>query len=92
MQGAGKLMVWCGIWGSKIVGPVTFDSNLNAEMYLNILQVTMNPSLLNKDGEFPTNFQQDRSDKICYVQKKKIIFYGVFFLRGKHCINTRNSK
>jgi hypothetical protein len=59
MQGVGKVMVWCGIWGNKIVGPIFFDTNLYAEMYLNMLQDTIKPSLLNEDGEFPAYFQQD---------------------------------
>jgi hypothetical protein len=59
VQGARKLMVWCGIWGNKIVGPVFFDTNFNAEMYLNMLQDTIMPSLLNEDGEFLGYFQQD---------------------------------
>jgi hypothetical protein len=58
MQCAGKIMMWCGIWGNKIVGPVFFDTSLNAEMYLNILQDTIMPSLPNEDGEFPAYFQQ----------------------------------
>jgi hypothetical protein len=52
MQGAGKVMVWCGIWDNKIVRPVFFDTNLIAEMYLNMLQNTVMLSLLNKEGEF----------------------------------------
>jgi hypothetical protein len=52
MQGAGKLVMWCGIWGNKIVVPVFFDTNINAEMYLNMLQYMMMLSLLNKDGDF----------------------------------------
>jgi hypothetical protein len=59
MQEAGKLMVWCGIWGNRIVGPVYFDSNLKAEMYLYMLQDKIIPSLLNEDAEFPANFRQD---------------------------------
>jgi hypothetical protein len=37
MQGAGELMLWCGIWANKIVGPVYLGTNINAEMYLNML-------------------------------------------------------
>jgi hypothetical protein len=59
VQGAGKVMVLCGIWGNKIVGPVFFDTNLNVGMYLNMPQDTIMPSLLNEDGEFPSYFQQD---------------------------------
>jgi hypothetical protein len=60
MQGAGKLMVWCRIWGNKIVRPVFFDTNLNAAMYLNMLQETIMLYLLNEDGEFLAYFQEDR--------------------------------
>jgi hypothetical protein len=37
MRGAGKLTVWSGIWGNRIVEPVYFDANLNAELYLTML-------------------------------------------------------
>jgi hypothetical protein len=60
IQGVGKLMVWCEIWGYKFIGLLYFDTNLNAEMHLNILQDTIMPSLLNEDGECPAYFQQDR--------------------------------
>jgi hypothetical protein len=46
MQGTRNLMVWCIIWGNKIVGPVFSDTTLNAEMYLNMLQHMIMPSLL----------------------------------------------
>jgi hypothetical protein len=52
-------MVWCGIWDNKIVGPVFFDTNMNTEMYPNMPQDTIMPSLLDEDGEFPAYFQQD---------------------------------
>jgi hypothetical protein len=52
-------MVWCGIWGNRIVGCVSFDRNVNAEMCLNMLQSMIMASLLNEDGEFPAYFQQD---------------------------------
>jgi hypothetical protein len=41
MQGPEKLMVWCRIWGNKIAGPVFFDTKLNTEMYLHMLQDTI---------------------------------------------------
>lgn len=59
MHRAGKLTVWCEIWGNKSVGPVFFDTNLNAEMYVNILQDTIMQALLNEDGEFPVYFMKD---------------------------------
>ena len=31
IKGAGKLMVWAGIWGNKIIGPTFIDGTLNAE-------------------------------------------------------------
>jgi hypothetical protein len=39
--------------GEKTVGSVFFDTNVNAEIYLNMLQDTIMLTLLNKDGEFP---------------------------------------
>jgi hypothetical protein len=61
MQGPGELMVWCRIWGNKIVRPICFDTNLNAEMYLNTLQDTIMPYLLKENGEFMVYFQQYRA-------------------------------
>jgi hypothetical protein len=43
----------------KIIETVFFDTNLNAEMYMNMLHNMIMPSLLNKDGEFLVYFQQD---------------------------------
>jgi hypothetical protein len=58
MQGAGKLIVWSGIWGNKIVGIVSFDTNLNAETNLNVMEDTIMPFLLYKDGESLEYLQQ----------------------------------
>ena len=59
MQGAGKVMVWAGIRGDKIIGPIFINGNLNANKYLNILQEEIFPSLLSENGNFPAYFQQD---------------------------------
>jgi hypothetical protein len=59
--------------GRKIVGPVFFDTNLNAEMYLNMLQDMIMPSLLNKDGEFPTYFQQSWGTTSLYLRVVMIV-------------------
>lgn len=59
MQGAGKVMVWCGIWGTRIIGPFFVKGNMNSDVYLRMLQEEIVPSLLNEDGEFPEFFQQD---------------------------------
>ena len=37
IQGAGKLMVWAGIWGDRIIGPIFIDGTLNAERYFKML-------------------------------------------------------
>ena len=59
MQGAGKLMVWAGIWGDRIIGPLFVSENLNAGKYLSMLQEEILPSLLNEEGDYPVYFQQD---------------------------------
>ena len=59
IQVAIKLMVWAGIWGDRIIGPIFIDGTLNAERYLKMLQEEILPSLLNEKGDHPVYFQQD---------------------------------
>lgn len=59
MVGAEKTMVWCGIWQNRIIGPFFIDGNMNAQIYLKMLQERLIPALMNDDGEFPERFQQD---------------------------------
>jgi len=40
-QGCAKLMIWCGIWDSKIIEPFFFDASVNGENYLHMLQYDM---------------------------------------------------
>jgi hypothetical protein len=51
----------------KIVEPVYFNTTLDVEMYLNMLQDTIMPSLLNEDREFPAYFQQDGAPPHCDI-------------------------
>ena len=53
MQDAGQVMVWAGIWGDKIIGPIFINRNLNANKYLNMLQKEIFPSLLSENSNFP---------------------------------------
>ncbi|XP_073493604.1 uncharacterized protein [Phyllobates terribilis] len=57
--GTQKLMVWCGIWCAKIVGPFFINGNLNSTGYLKLLHDDVLPSLCTEDGMFPEFFQQD---------------------------------
>lgn len=52
-SGAGKVAVWYGRWSNRIVGPVLFDTDLNANAYQNKPRDNVILSLLNKDSEFP---------------------------------------
>ena len=60
-QGDVKVNVWCGIHGSKIVGPVFLPDKVNAAIYLNTMKETLGEYL----GSLPlstlsrTYFQQD---------------------------------
>uniref|UniRef100_A0A3Q3KZL0 DUF4817 domain-containing protein n=1 Tax=Mastacembelus armatus TaxID=205130 RepID=A0A3Q3KZL0_9TELE len=56
--GTKKVMVWCGIWGTKIVGPFFINGNLKATGYLKLLHDVF-PSLCTEAGTFPEFFQQD---------------------------------
>lgn len=60
-----KINVWAGIIGDNIIGPVFYDNNLTGERYLQFLQETLVPQLIES---FPTGnnalderifFQQD---------------------------------
>ncbi|KAL1267623.1 hypothetical protein QQF64_032986 [Cirrhinus molitorella] len=57
--GTKKVMVWCGIWGTKIVGPFFINGNLKATGYLKLLHDDVFPSLCTEAGTFPEFFQQD---------------------------------
>ena len=59
MQGHEKVMVWCGIWNTRVIGPFFIEVNLNTEKYLNSLTEDVIPSIMTEDGEFPSYFQQD---------------------------------
>nr|XP_022918112.1 uncharacterized protein LOC111427283 [Onthophagus taurus] len=38
-----KVNVWAGILGDQVIGPVFIDGNLNGEVYLDMLENTINP-------------------------------------------------
>jgi hypothetical protein len=59
VQGGGKVMVWCGIWDTKIIGPIFIDRNLNSETYRSKLEESVMPLILNEVDEFPNFFQQN---------------------------------
>uniref|UniRef100_A0AAZ1XUQ9 DUF4817 domain-containing protein n=1 Tax=Oreochromis aureus TaxID=47969 RepID=A0AAZ1XUQ9_OREAU len=57
--GTTKVLVWCGIWGTTIVGPFFISGNLKATGYLKLLHDDAFPSLCTEAGTFPEFFQQD---------------------------------
>lgn len=44
-QFPGKLNVWAGIVGDRVIGPIFFEENLTGERYLRFLQEDLTPSL-----------------------------------------------
>lgn len=66
-----KINVWAGILGNKVIGPLFLDGNLTGEIYLDMLQTTINPLIIeaienqiDEDGnpvlnEAEVYFQQD---------------------------------
>ena len=58
MEGV-KMMVWCGIWGTRIIGPYFIHGTLTGERYRVMLEEDVFPDLLNPDSDFPSFFQQD---------------------------------
>lgn len=54
-----KLMVWCGLWRDHVLGPFFFDSTVDGNKYLKMLQEELIPQL-NSIGEGrPEWFMQD---------------------------------
>ena len=49
-HGSAKLMVWCGQWRDHVLGPSFFDSMLDGNKYLRMLQEELIPQL-NSIGE-----------------------------------------
>lgn len=55
-----KVMVWCGVWSGGRVGPFFFDSSVNTETYLAMLENELIPVLSQReDYENYFIFQQD---------------------------------
>jgi hypothetical protein len=68
------------MWGNKIVGPILLDTNLNAEMYLNMQDRTMS-SLVNENGEFRRIFDKTERHPIM-VSAWAIVGSAVFGFLG----------
>ena len=68
IQGARKVMVWCGIWSNKIVGPVFIDTNLNADIYLNMFTRQHHAVPLKWGRRIPTLFPAGWcTTSLCYL-------------------------
>ncbi|KAJ8912835.1 hypothetical protein NQ315_014418 [Exocentrus adspersus] len=57
-QNQGKVNVWAGIVGNRIIGPYFFEENLSAARYLEFLRFDLIPALAvlfpnNEDGDMP---------------------------------------
>jgi hypothetical protein len=44
-----KIGVWCAVSGTRIIGPIFFDSTVNTEVYMNILMNSVVNTLKRKD-------------------------------------------
>lgn len=53
------VIMCCGIWGTWIVGPVSVNTKLTGEWYVNILHENVFLSLLNPEWNFLSFFLQD---------------------------------
>lgn len=57
-QGAARVMVWCGLWKDRIIGPYFFHRNVDSETYLTMLGDSLLPTL-DAIGSRPEWFMQD---------------------------------
>ena len=67
-------MVWAEIWGNRIIAPIVIGRTLNAEMYLNMLQEQILPSMLN-EGDYPVYFQHDGAPPHYGLQVRRYLDY-----------------
>ena len=68
-------MVWAEIWGNRIIVPIFIGGTLNAEMYLNMLQEQILPSMLNEEGDYPVYFQHDGAPPHYGLQVRRYLDY-----------------
>jgi len=54
-----KVIVWCGIWGTRMIRPLFIHGTLTGEKYRALLDDEMFPELLNESGNVLSFFQQD---------------------------------
>ncbi|MVN24218.1 hypothetical protein GO639_03455, partial [Staphylococcus aureus] len=54
-----KINVWAGILGNHIVGPLFIDQNLTGELYLNMLETTVDPLITEIVEANPNEFDMD---------------------------------
>lgn len=64
-----KLNLWAGIIGNQIIGPFVLNGNLNAEMYLELLQNQVGPEL--------TEVMEDAGTEIIFQQDGAPAHYGI---------------
>lgn len=57
-QGGRKVMVWCGMFDTELLGPFFFDQTVTGASYLECLQINLMPQL-QALGKLPQWFQQD---------------------------------
>lgn len=58
-QGVHKVMVWCGLWKSHVLGPFFFEDHVNGDTYLAMLKDKLMPQLESLGEGIPEWFQQD---------------------------------
>jgi hypothetical protein len=54
-----KINVWCGIMGTKIIGPFFLEDNLTGESYLELLQNEIGPAIAEVAGDEEIIYHQD---------------------------------
>ncbi len=59
IQGDPRVMVWCGIWNDRIIGPYFFDKSVTGATYLELLQDKIWPEIELFHGLGQVWFQQD---------------------------------
>jgi hypothetical protein len=80
-QRRGKINVWAGMIGNRLLGPYFFEENLNGNQYLDFLQFELVPALTvlfpnHEDGDLPNQriwYQQDGAPPHFAVQVRNFL-------------------
>jgi hypothetical protein len=72
-QGGPRMMVWCGIWRDRVIGPYFINSSVTGDRYLRLLRDEVFNDMSGADIEFPLWFQHDGASAHYSLQVREFL-------------------